>query len=153
MIRFKHQKGAEKYTNNIIAKLNDEDFLHAAKVVTGFDSKFTDPSFVTGHGILKPLVETTNESLTIGFYTQNWFAYRFTPVNGYVDSTGRNMFLNTRNLYRPMIEIEETIWHELVHVSDSINTKELYWHGDNNLKGKENTAPVKFAKWAANYRG
>ena len=46
---------------------------------------------------------------------------------------------------------ERTIWHELVHVSDSINKEAVYWHGDNNLKGKDETAPVKFAAWAANW--
>jgi hypothetical protein len=147
-----HQRGAEKYTENVRRKLGMTKFLEDAKMVTMFDPEFTDPDTITGYDILLPLLETMTEKINIGFYTQNWFAYRFTPVNAYVDSTGRNLFFNTRQLWRPISDIEETCFHELVHVSDSINPKATYWHGDNSLKGKHNTAPVKFAQWAANWR-
>lgn len=152
MITFKHAPGAEDYTERVIAKLNNPKFIEDAKSITGFDPKYTRPSVITGFEILRPLLETTTEILTIGFYTQNWFAYKAFPVNGYVDASGRKMFLNTRNIWRDLSDIEETIWHELVHVSDSINTQALYWHADNNLTGKQDTAPVKFAAWAARWR-
>ena len=152
MITIKHQKGAEKYTVDILAKLNNPAFIEDSKRVTLFDPEFTDPYTITGFDILSPLINTTTEKLNIGFYTQKWLAYRFVPVNGYVDPTGRNMFLNRRNLWRGFKEIEETIWHELVHVSDAINLNAMYWHGDNDLAGKDKTAPVVFAKWAADWK-
>lgn len=152
MIIFKHQRGAEKYTAPVIAKLNNPLFIEASKKCFGFDPEYTDPDHICGHDILLPLLTTTTEKLSIGFYTQNWWKYKFVPVNGYVDHTGRNMFLNRRQLWRKMSSIEETIWHELVHVSDSINLQSIYWHSDNDLSGKGETAPVKFAKWAANWR-
>jgi len=151
MITFKHEKGAEKYTAEVIRKLNDPRFREDARLVKDFDPRYTIPDDIDGACIVLPLTQTTTEFLRIGFYTQNWFAWKVTPVNGYVDGSGRNMFLNTRNLLRSIKDIEETIWHELVHVSDSINTKMVYWHGDNRLTGKGKTAPVKFAAWAARW--
>jgi hypothetical protein len=153
MIIFQHQRGAEKYTANIIEKLKCPKFLEDAKAIGDFDISYTSPWGVTGHTILAPLLEAKTEKIRIGFYTQNWFTYRLYQVNGYVDSTGRNMFLNTRQLWRPLRDIEETIWHEMVHISDSLNINAIYWHGDNDLSGKDETAPVRFAKWAANWNG
>lgn len=152
MIIFKMEDGVQKYLDKVIYKLKDPNFIKESASIYNFDPRFTAPSNVTGHDILAPILETKTEFLRIGFYTQNWWAYKVCPVNGYVDGTGRNMFLNTRNLWRSMESIEETIWHELVHVSDSINRDMVYWHGDNKLTGKSNTAPVKFAKWAANFK-
>lgn len=150
MVIFKCQKGAEKYVAPIIEKLKSPTFFAAAQGVSGFESDFTDPDGVTGQDILKPLFEN-DPVVYIGFYKQNWFSYRVVPVNAYVPAEGGKIFLNIRQLWRDQADIEETMWHELVHISDSLNKRMIYWHGENNLKGKENTAPVKFAKWAANF--
>lgn len=151
LITLKLEKGVEKYTNKIMEKLSDPRFREDARLISAFDSRFTKPESVSGFDIVMALIETNTEFLRIGFYTQNWWAYKFTPVNGYVDGTGRNMFLNTRQLWRDPRDIEETIWHEMVHVSDAINKNMVYWHGDNKLAGKDKTAPVKFAAWAARW--
>lgn len=160
MIVIKHQRGAEKFTIGVLAKLNNPAFLEAAKKVSFFDPDFTEPDYITGHDILLPLLQGEATKINIGFYTQNFWAYRGLQiqgkfVNAFVPASGREIFLNTRRLNaRPMIGAdswEETIWHELVHVSDSINLNAVYWHGDNDLTGKERTAPVAFARWAANW--
>jgi len=151
MIKFNCEDGTDVFVQPIKEKLFNTIFIDASKNIGNFDLRFTNPPLITGFDILSVLIRTQTEKVNVGFYTQNWFSYRFAPVNAYVDSTGRNIFINRRQTKRPIKEIEETIWHELVHVSDSINTQQVYWHGDNNLKGKDQTAPVKFAKWAANW--
>ena len=152
MIVFKHQKGAEVYTKKILEKLNSTDFVNDALTVTSFDQEYTEPVWITGFEIVEALINAEDTKISVGFYRQNWWSWKFAPVNAYVDYTGKNIFLNTRQLYRSEEDIEETIWHELVHVSDSLNTNAIYWHGDNKLAGKDRTAPVKFAKWAANWK-
>jgi hypothetical protein len=161
MITIKHQAGAEKYTVGVLAKLSNPAFIEASRQVSFFDPDFTDPDSITGFDILRPLIEGTQHKVRIGFYTQSWWAYRGLQlkgiyVNAHVPSSGRDVFLNTRRLHsRPLVgedSWEETIFHELVHISDDLNLNAVYWHGDNNLSGKDNTAPVAFARWAANWK-
>lgn len=151
MIRFFHQKGTEQFTEMVRKKLLSDRFLYAAEEVMGFDPEYTSTG-VTGYDILNPLLKS-NDKIRIGLYTQNWFAYRTFPVNAYVPANGREIFFNRRNVFkRSAIDVEKTTWHELVHVSDDLNKELIYWHGDNKLTGKDNTAPVKFSKWAAEWK-
>ena len=150
MIRFFHQKGTESFSEIVRKKMLNDRFLYAAEELTGFDPVYTSLA-VNGADILAPLLKSS-EKIRVGLYTQNWFAYRAVPVNAYVPKGGREIFFNTRNVFkRTPKSIEQTLWHELVHVSDDMNKELVYWHGDNKLKGKDETAPVKFAKWAAGF--
>ena len=73
-----------------------------------------------------------------------------TPVNAFVYSDRPDsLYINTRQIAnRTSRDWEETIWHELVHVADQLSTGS-FGHGDNSLAGKDETAPVKFAKTMA----
>jgi hypothetical protein len=150
VIRFFHQANTEAFSVNVRKKLLNDRFLCAAEEIWNFDPDYTSTG-VTGADIINPLLRSTDK-IRIGLYTQNWFAFKAFPVNAYVPKNGRDIFFNRRNVFkRDMVSIERTLWHELVHISDDLNQELVYWHGDNNLTGKDETAPVKFAKWAASW--
>lgn len=151
MILFCHQPGTKQFTDRIIKKLENKKFFDDAAEIKDFDPRYTSPLNINGQDILRPLIESEEIKVFIGFYTQRWISWKFRPVNAYVDHTGRRIFINRRQKWRSLKDWEETIFHELTHVSDSIDHGSIYGHGDNNLSGKSETAPVKFAKWAARW--
>ncbi len=64
------------------------------------------------------------------------------PTTAYVDDDYPNtVFLNSRKLDRDISEIVNTIVHECVHAVDAALTNVSFGHGDNNWRGKGNSAP------------
>lgn len=117
-----------------------------------FDPRFTKPANINGLDLIYAILSHHHE-IKIGTYTQKFLAYKIFPVNAFKpDGSFDEIFFNTRNLFKRKIvgpdSSEETLWHELVHVLDSLMV-ERFDHGENSLKGKENTAPVKFAAFMA----
>lgn len=132
---------------SIREKLHAVDSSDALRMVLRemeFDSRYTKPINVNGLLILRTLTSITKE-VVISTYAQNFFAWKAFPVNGFVNPENPLIIhLNSRQK-RSAKEWEETIWHELIHVSDAFNTAS-FGHGDNKLKDKEETAPVKLAR-------
>lgn len=112
-----------------------------------FDQRFTKPFNLSGWDILDVLYHQS-VIVFIGTYRQNYFAWKFTPVNAYKPSDRKDVIkINTRQLYlRSKESWEETIWHELVHIADHLSSYTFDHGHDNDLSGKDHSAPVKFAK-------
>lgn len=135
----------------IYKKLHAVDSSDALRMVLRemeFDSRYTKPINVNGLLVIRTLI-TINYEVIITSYTQNYLKWKFFPVNGYVDPENPLIIhLNSRQK-RTAKQWEETIWHELIHVSDAFNVAS-FGHGDNKLTDKEETAPVKLARVMAN---
>ena len=110
-----------------------------------FDHRFTKPLSFSGWDILDILYKS-KQVIFIKRYSQNYFAWKFVPVNAYKPADRVDcVFVNSRQMWRSKQEWEETIWHELVHIADHLSLAR-FDHGDNDLSGKDESAPVKFAK-------
>ena len=118
----------------------------------GFDPDYTYPYETKAKDIIVSLL-SMNATIYFETYVQNYFKWRIFPVNAHVLNSKPNLInFNSRQFTKnySQSEREETIWHELIHVVDSFDKKRIFWHGkDNNLKGKDETAPVKLAKYLA----
>ena len=118
-----------------------------------FDPRFTKPANLTGHDVALKIFNL-KEAVVIDGYMQNYFKWKFAPVNAYTVEDKPNWILfNERNLKRQPTgpdSIERTLWHELVHIADA-NSAEVFNHGENDLSGKDETAPVKFAKYMSSF--
>lgn len=111
-----------------------------------FDERYTKPHDLSAWDILE-ILYSKNHEVVIGTYTQSYLKWKMVPVNAYKPKTRSDeIFINTRQLERrTSLEWEETIWHELAHIADHLSVFE-FGHGKNNLSGKDETAPVKFAR-------
>lgn len=120
---------------------------HLAKMK--FDHRYTKPINLSGLEIANILL-MTDFQVFFDVYTQNYFAWKFVPVNAHVPSHRADLVkFNTRQLHRRTpSEWEETGWHELVHIADQLSEMR-FDHGDNDLSGDDDSAPVKFAKFMA----
>lgn len=112
-----------------------------------FDHRNTKPITVTGWDILNILCDSSIDVNCLP-YTQNFVSWKFVPVNAYKPAHQVNwIYFNTRQLERRLpVMWEETLFHELVHIADSLSGY-TFDHGDNDLTGDENSAPVKWAKF------
>lgn len=113
-----------------------------------FDPLYTKPINLTSVDILQLALEQDIE-ITIATYTQNWWAYRMTPVNAYVIPSEPNVIhFNTRMFKgwgKTAHDYKETLWHEKIHLFDKYSPYS-FGHGTNSLNGKQETAPVKLAR-------
>lgn len=155
-----------KTNNEVLKVISDEvilkldvvfDDLNAMRELAAmkFDARWTKPASLTGLRILS-LMRGAQGEVRLHTYTQNFFKWKVAPVNGYTTLSRMNeVFFNTRQLSRRIPfgdnSTEETLWHELVHIVDA-HAIERFDHGDNKLKGKDESAPVKFAKFMASYK-
>jgi hypothetical protein len=118
-----------------------------------FDPRFTKPANFNGLDLAVKIFEL-KDPVIIDRYIQNYFKWKIAPVNAYTEISKPNwIFFNERNLKRDSIgpdSLEETLWHELVHIADS-HSAEVFNHGENKLKGKEESAPVKFARYMSSF--
>ena len=115
-----------------------------------FDPRYTKPIDLTAQDIVKEALNK-NITMSVQLYTQNWFAYKLNPVNAYVLSTEPDIiFINTRmfSWNKPIHEWKETCLHEAIHLMDK-HSRNTFDHGDNDLTGKGNTAPVRLAQLLA----
>lgn len=89
--------------------------------------------------------------IEVNLFKQSWITSLKYRINAYTTLSSRAINFNTRNIeYVSQKEIEETTWHETIHIMDFLSNEEEFHHGENNLDGKEETAPVKLAKFLAN---
>lgn len=121
-----------------------EELIEVLRVLQ-FDKRFTVPENLSGLDIFRRMIqrETTIE---IKLYKQSFFTRAFYNVNAFTTFMSRSISFNERNLNRSVADIEETLWHETIHVMDFLSVDEEFHHGTNDLTGKFNTAPVKLAK-------
>jgi len=102
-------------SNCVINKKSFQDEFKAGK-------NFTDTND-NGEVILNKALKSGQGF--VNFYTQNWIAWKFTPVNGYVNKGSDQIFINTRQLWRDNKSIVSTINHEFIHTLG-------YYHASNN---------------------
>ncbi len=126
---------------------SQNEIVRAALERMTFDQRHTKPITVTGLYILRILLNADLE-VHLQTYTQNFLKWKFVPVNAYKPTNAASwIFFNTRQFGRRLPQDwEETLWHELVHIADSLSSYK-FDHGDNDLSGDEETAPVKFARF------
>lgn len=115
--------------------------------IVNFDPLYTKPVNLTSVDIVGKAVE---ESIvvTLDTYTQKYLAYKFFRVLSMVQLERPDTIqFNTRVFNSQMSSNEwvANIFHELTHVWDA-HSPYRFDHGDNNLKGKDNSAPVKLSK-------
>lgn len=120
----------------------------------GFDSDYTFPHDLKGKDIVFSLLEM-NSTIYFSSYVQNYFAWKLFPVNAHVLNSKPNLInFNTRQFTNnyDQEEREITVWHEIIHIIDHYDKERLFWHDKNDLKGKDETAPVKLAKFLASIK-
>lgn len=118
-----------------------------------FDPLYTKPVNLTSIDIVEYALEQDIE-VKVKFYTQNYLSYLRSPVNAHVkenepDAIYFNDRMFTRGWNKSVSDYRETILHELTHIFDR-HSPHTFGHGKNSLKGKDNTAPVKLAKYLNN---
>ncbi len=156
MITFKNTNGLKVPLSVQMALWNIEATFRWLKsdidhlpIVT-FDPLYTKPANLTSVDIISEALFEYDLAVTIKLYTQNWFSYKYAPVNAHVKNNEPDtIYLNTR-MFKWTKKTEqdwrETILHELTHIMDAHSIK-TFWHGDDNsLRGKDNSAPVKLAR-------
>ncbi len=96
------------------------------------------------------ILKADQSTIMIKTYKSKW---RWSKANAYVSKKYKNtLFYNTRKLWRDPEDIMNTIVHECVHVADhNDNGKTNFGHGDNNSRGKENSAPYWIGALAGRY--
>jgi hypothetical protein len=122
--------------------------------IVQFDPRYTKPVNLTSVDIVGKALEETIV-VTLDTYTQSIFSYRnpfIGPVNAHVKTHQPNrIYFNTRmfSWNRNKDEWKDTTFHELIHIWDA-HSPFTFDHGDNKLKGKDETANVKLAKLLTN---
>lgn len=116
--------------------INKKSFQEELKSV----DSFTDIN-KNGKQVLEKILDSKQG--IVKFYTQNWIAWKFAQVNGYVDNGSNVININTRQLWRSDKSIVNTIVHELSHVTG-------YKHQGNSPSGNQNSVPYKIGSIAEN---
>lgn len=118
---------------NLVTSL-DEFYRRIASRGQPFDKRFTSsdatPEAVADELRRSALVVTVRVQKKIRRRVLGW------TYTGHPDV----VYLNSRALNRPAIEIASTLVHEWVHAVDDLSPLDFH-HGDNNPTGKSNAAP------------
>jgi hypothetical protein len=136
-------KAVNKLELLLLELKNDIDLVP----IVQFDPRYTKPMTLTSVDILG---ESLDEDIvvTLDTYTQSLISYMYAPVISHVkDVEPTRIYYNTRilNSGKSVQEWIENLAHELIHVYDH-HSPYRFGHGDNSLKGKDNSAPVKLSK-------
>lgn len=120
-------------SNCVINKKSFQDELKSIENFTNIEEN--------GEHVLNKILKSKQGF--VNFYTQNWFAYKFTPVHGYVNNGSDQIYINTRTFGRENKSVVNTIVHEMSHVAG-------YKHQGNSPKGNQESVPYKVGSVAEN---
>lgn len=115
--------------------------------IVKFDPRYTKPMNLSSVDIIGQAVEQ-DIRVYLDTYTQNYFSYKYAPVISHVKNhEPTRIYYNTRFFEHdlPIQRWVENLAHEIIHVFDH-HSPYTFSHGENSLKGKDNSAPVKLSK-------
>lgn len=143
MVRIRY-KGNDEKLLQAVARTNalflDVNFYNAINRHGDFD--LADISPVN----LSSLIRNTRMDMKIEFY---YSLYPFSRAVSFDDRENpQTIWLNKWNINRSIGSLSNTLMHQCIHAINSRNPQHYFGHGDNNVAGKENTAPYSIASLA-----
>lgn len=125
-------------------KLSDQTIKHLAQMT--FDERYTEPRNLKASDIVHMMLQR-DFAVEINEFTQSWLTWKMYQINAFTTPQSRAITFNTRGLNRTNDEIEETLWHELIHILDFVVSDCQFHHGSNDPRDKDSCAPILLSKY------
>ncbi|RYD58294.1 MAG: hypothetical protein EOP56_05060 [Sphingobacteriales bacterium] len=137
-------KGSDEALQQAVASVNalflDTDFYNTISRHRDFDLADISPLN------LSLLIRSTRMDMKIEFY---YSLYPFSKALSFDDETNpQTIWLNKWNLNRTAGSLANTLMHQCIHAINNRHRQHYFGHGDNEVAGKENTAPYWIASLA-----
>lgn len=117
--------------------LTNDNFYARIRLEDKFELCSTSPK------IIADLIFNSSLEFKVQLYNPKGLrAVKYRRTLAYTDNNYPNtLFLNLKKIDREIEDIAATIIHESIHALDDECIEHTFGHGNNNSRGKENTAP------------
>lgn len=119
---------------NVNLLFQSSEFYETIRKHSKFDLANVPPGWIAD------LLEAANLNLQVEFYfTIHPYSKAITCDN---PKNPEVIYMNRWNINKPVAMICTALMHQCIHAANSNFSQYYFGHGDNNMEGKENTAPI-----------